>query len=1168
MNTRLVVYRPTLTNTGCVVNNPGSTYPVSDSETTITVDGENAISVGFVAYDTLVDNAGVEYGVIKQVNNSTTIVLYNVTTAIPDNAELFYKPEKPYDLDLQKAPNVRINYNWLDIREPDKKKSSFSQTIKIPFTNENNDFFENWFDVNLDTLIYNTRRKFKATVLVDSVPQLDGFIQLKAIYLNARVYEVIVFGDTANFFSDIKSKKLKDAFLDEGGNLDHQLDHFNTLANITNSWTSVGLTTLVSTTSNDVMYPIIDYGHTFAPLCDSMLWNPESLDPLGPFMGNDTVFADNANYYGLILSGNLKPAIRIQRLLKIIAEKAGYTITSNFLGLAQDGTQDKTTFFGRQFMTLAPQYEKVRTKIFNGFLATIGSPITDPNVSWDNFNCRVEGLIFDTESYDPNNLFNNSVVVEDVGITPNVSFAYDPENPSELPVGPLEIQINLNVTTPTVVTMDGSSVAVDNYYAGISLSSGAYMGIDEAAALPSGPNVDWSITFTIPASYIAEEIIQISFHAYPLGDGWLQDDDTWSVTINSGSIQTLNLGESLYINGGVNAEVHLYENMPDIMQSDFVKDLCSRYNLVVATNPDDSKNLIIEPYQDYISSGDIQYWTDKLDVSKEQVIKTTNELQKRNLLFTDLENKDYLNKSYTDKYTRVYGSLEQINTNDFAKGDFQNFSIYAPFIAQGVGHFDGNFQGMSPNDEIAIAYNFEVDDDGNRHPITDGKPMLFYYSGTPIDVTQLTDQFGVSFDFSIISGAYTVFSSTEKLSTGNTFPLCLQYDLSSLSSGITTSTKILHWEYYNPTFSTGFTFNVFGDTTTTHGYYQDYWAQYINEMYSDESRIMECYLDLNETDMFNFSFQNPVYIKNTLWRVLSVDNYVVGGKETTRVRLLKALSRLRYDCDYTFYQQYSSGYMTFTNIATGAVSFNVTEECCSGQNENWNWFSTGATPGLGFCMATLSAPLMVQQALPALNGGNGNPNQAISALPPLQIQSSLTQLNTIGNIITGQETSFFLECITKGSTTESLKQQNVNSSVIITPPNTMAYINVELAGSIIGGTNGFVGKVGFFEYYTVVTNIGGKKGYSGLAGGTKDKEIRDSDFAEPTVNITTYDDNNYCLKLSVTHSAGNTTKWFAKVKILLQPIGNPNSLIQVTEKAIYQNGTGILLQDYGFLLWN
>ena len=114
------------------------------------------------------------------------------------------------------------------------------------------------------------------------------------------------------------------------------------------------------------------------------------------------------------------------------------------------------------------------------------------------------------------------------------------------------------------------------------------------------------------------------------------------------------------------------------------------------------------------------------------------------------------------------------------------------------------------------------------------------------------------------------------------FPLCLPYDMDTIGSGITTSTKMLHWEYYKPQFLTGFTFNIFGNTVTNHGYYLDYWSQYINEIYSEEARIMECNLNLTEDDILNFSFKNAVYIKNTLWRVLSVDNYVVGGRKQQR----------------------------------------------------------------------------------------------------------------------------------------------------------------------------------------------------------------------------------------------------------------------------------------------
>ena len=1179
MNTRLVVYRPTLTDSGVVINNPSATYPVSDSETIIQVDGVDATISGLVAFSTLVDNAGVEYGIVKSVDNATTITLYNVTTAIPDNAKLFFKPEKPYDLDLQEAPNIRINLNWLDIKEPDQRRSNFSQTIKVPFTNENNTFFENWFDVNLDTLIYNTRKKFKAVILVDSVPQLEGYIQLKSIFLNSRLYEVVVFGDTANFFADIKGKKLREAFIDDNGVLDRQLDHKLTLTNVRDSWTT-GLTTVLSTTENDILYPIIDYGHTDLPLCDSMFWNPDYLDPNNENneVGNESFFQDNINYYGLITASNLKPAIRIQRLLKIIAEKAGYSITSTFLGL--DGnTQDKTTFFGRQFMTLAPQYERTRVKVFEGFSASTSNTVGElfgyyqASTSFQ-YNLLLQPIEFDSIDYNTNSILNNTNALGQT--VPTLYVPFDPDSGNEIPFGSMTLQANFTLVLPET-TVAGTTIQSFNVTQSWMATYNMPITSQTVNVNPgSGVEVEFTLSINITQfinySPYMELVIAPVFETGNLGNGLFVAGYT------SASLQTINLGEGVYNNGNINGEVTMEHNMPDINQSDFVKDLCSRYNLIVTTNPSDSKNLIIEPYQSFIADGTTKYWTDKLDVSKEQVIRSTNEMQKRTLLFSDLENHDYLNKSYTDKWDRVYGSIEQINNNDFAKGDFKNHSIFAPFIAQGIGHWQYNMQGMSPNEQVAIGYTFEVDDNGEKHPINDGKPMLFYYSGTPIDLVDLNDQWGNDYEFNLLSGTYSMLGETEALDVNNKFPLCTQYDISSIGSGITTSTKVLHWEYYNPTFITNFTFNIFGDNQTEHGFYNDYWASYINEIYSDEARIMECNLHLNEDDIANFSFKNPIYIKNTLWRVLSIDSYVVGGNETTRVKLIKAISKLNYDCQYIPSTSLASGQITFTNINTGVTSVNVTYECCKEASQINFWQQTNNNLGLGICYWGMQ-----------VGGGNGGgfngggaggggvvnngqgqggqiPTNPPIALPMLPIQNSNTEIIRRGSTIQSQESTFYLECVTSGSTIENLRQQNINDRIINLPPNSMAYINVELTGNIIGGTGGNVGKVGFFEYYSVlVSPASQEKRSAGSTSQYKDKEQRDNDFPEPTVNISTFDSDN-SLKLTITHSGNNTTSWLAKVKLLITSTIPNNE--PIGERAIFQNGSGILYQDLGFLLWN
>ena len=86
-----------------------------------------------------------------------------------------------------------------------------------------------------------------------------------------------------------------------------------------------------------------------------------------------------------------------------------------------------------------------------------------------------------------------------------------------------------------------------------------------------------------------------------------------------------------------------------ITQKDFIKDIIQRFNLVVLTDPDNETSLIIEPYNDFVASGGLLHWTDKLDLSKEIIIKDTSSLQKQRLIYTDLEDVDLLNKSIKEE---------------------------------------------------------------------------------------------------------------------------------------------------------------------------------------------------------------------------------------------------------------------------------------------------------------------------------------------------------------------------------------------------------------------------------------------------------------------------------------------------------------------------------------
>jgi hypothetical protein len=1069
--------------------------------------------------------------------------------------------ETQYELDLQQSPNIITNYNWIDISNPEQRRSNFSQTIKIPFSNNNNQFFENWFDVNLDTLVFSTKVKYTAIIMVDSVPQLEGYIQLKSVYYNARLYEVVVFGDTANFFSDIKDKKLRDAFIDADGVIDRQLDHFNTATNIASSWESPGLTTVESTQTTDIMYPIIDYGHTQSPYSSTMFWNPDVLQTINN--DDNTTWSEQLSILGAVRSGDLKPAIRIQRLIQIICQKAGYSIKSTFLGIAQDGTLSDTQWFSRMFMTLASQYSKVRTKSYGGFKYTCS---TQNIISNDGY--YDDAPNWETVVYDSENLFST-------GTDNTITIPYNDETPSVIPTGDLTIQVTLDISLATADSTGASLVGASWFVIGRLVGNSndfydAIVGYDFTGQITTQNNYEYVYTATIPSQFnIANSNWEFQFQL-DSNDITNAPGVTATSVLNSGSIEILNIGDSMFSNGSANAEVIMSENMPDITQADFVKDLINRFNLIIQSDSDNPNLLLIEPYNDYINSGTTQYWTDKLDISKEQVVKSTNEIQSKELKFSDLEDTDYFNDSYYKSWNTVWGSKNVFIKNDFANGEFSNFSIFSPFIAQGLFNLNQN-----NTSQAAVASCFEIDEQNQqRKPIESSNPKLFYYSGTPINLSGY-DLFSNAWSFRIYSGAYTTLGSTEAYDTGNKFPLCTQYNLDNLDTGITATTKILNWTYYNPFFYTGYTVNVFGESVTTLSLYNEHWSQYINEIYSDEARIMDCYLNLDEQDIFNFSFANPVYIKNTLWRVLSIDNHLVGGNKSTKVRLLKSITKLTYDCDVVPDTFNVNGTISFINPITGA-SADVTNTCCEDLDNAWTFNQTNNVTGTGICYHNQWSPTSPQDVSTESPSGvsafgniiSNDPELDSPAMLPMPIfgaAENTVQFRSIGNI---QSSTFYMYTTTKDTATAYFGINGMDLRLLRIPDNYMVSLEIELMGTtqIDESTPANVGNVGYFTYTTLLKNQKGTNSYLGTAGGDLKTSNRDTNFPLPTGGFTNFDSDTDNWKPSIAVTGTQKISWVAKIKMFMQTIPQDSDFYNYF--ALYQNDNQILFQDLDLLEWN
>jgi hypothetical protein len=144
-------------------------------------------------------------------------------------------------VDLPTDFGILINKSIADIREPESRSSDWSKTFTLPGTKRNNKLFSHLFDLNLSIRNttatnfnpdFNPNLKASASLYVDEVTQIEGFIRLLNINVTDRheiQYECTLHGQLADLFAKISDAKLADLNFTE-------YNHTLNATNIFNSW--------------------------------------------------------------------------------------------------------------------------------------------------------------------------------------------------------------------------------------------------------------------------------------------------------------------------------------------------------------------------------------------------------------------------------------------------------------------------------------------------------------------------------------------------------------------------------------------------------------------------------------------------------------------------------------------------------------------------------------------------------------------------------------------------------------------------------------------------------------------------------------------------------------------------------------------------------------------
>jgi hypothetical protein len=217
-------------------------------------------------------------------------------------------------LELYENDPVNLKFQYADIEKIQSSVGSYSQSFRIPATQNNIDFFGTFFNVN-EQGGYNPKRKKKAELFYNTVPIITGFIQLKQVYVQKENYadfEITFFGDTVDLSRSIGDQKLKDLDLSA---FDHTLNYTNY------TFARVG-----ALFSGKVRYGLIDKGRNWSNT------------------GNGYPLTD----YSPLELADFTPCLRVREVVNAIFEDNGFVLDSDFFS---DASFDNylTPFYNGKF---------------------------------------------------------------------------------------------------------------------------------------------------------------------------------------------------------------------------------------------------------------------------------------------------------------------------------------------------------------------------------------------------------------------------------------------------------------------------------------------------------------------------------------------------------------------------------------------------------------------------------------------------------------------------------------------------------------------------------------------------------------------------------------------------------------------------------------------------
>jgi hypothetical protein len=386
----------------------------------------------------------------------------------------------------------------------------------------------------------------------------------------------------------------------------------------------------------------------------------------------------------------------------------------------------------------------------------------------------------------------------------------------------------------------------------------------------------------------------------------------------------------------------IQEMLPDNKkQVDFIKGLTDKFKLVwVADKSQPYHFSNVQPWTNWIQSGNKHDWTHKLDEGSPVTDTALYRDMKREMFFTDAEDADYLNYLYQQNNKYVYGWLRTDSGIQTITGEQKVEGFFAPVPLGPIGYRAGGSNEQVPDTVGMMIPHFAKADQvnpmnsvatsvGKILPIVQ-VPRLFYYNGVvPTPTYSFHDantmwtaptNFGrINWRFwdDMSSNGGSGYSPADPSNPGGgvvvvergassgplaAYPLVSSVDHIGVFSPNTISqgpaASGLHWDYsswINPPANSVAASSTYTSYSTpvpnleqgAAGAFQVYWSKWFNCMYDPFASKLSMTLVLTYQDVQQLQFNDQVYIVDSWYFVTSIEDYIVGEICKCKVNLIK-----------------------------------------------------------------------------------------------------------------------------------------------------------------------------------------------------------------------------------------------------------------------------------------